>query len=102
MDTCSLGEQDIIDFLVAEAKTLGEVSPRCIVVNRVQTTRSITRTVKFALVVTTNNLTLIDALIFKCLDFDEDLIFIGSEVNFQTDLEIDYLYFEAKILAKKR
>ena len=102
MNGCSLTEQDMIDFLLTVAKNNGELSPRCVVVNRLQNKNSITRIVKFALVVTTNNLTLIDALIYECLDFSEDLIFVGSEVNFQTDLEIDYLYFEANIIAKKR
>ena len=99
--SCSITEQECVDFLIKESKLLGELSPRCVVVNRMQTRNSLTRTVRFALVVTTNNLTLIDGLNYKCMDFSDEMYFVGSEVNFQQDLDVDYLYFEAKIIAKK-
>ena len=69
---------------------------------RQQIKNSISRTVRFALVVTSNNTALINALIYKCLEKDEELYFVGSEVNLQSDLEIDYVYFEAKVYAKKK
>lgn len=103
MNICTLTEQEVIKFLVNSAKNLGENSPRCIVVNREQKRNSLTRIVRFALVVTANNFELIDALILDSLTFDNYLYFVGSELNRQSDnLEIDYLYFEALILAKKR
>jgi len=102
MGLCNLTEKECSDFLIATAKDGGEKSPRAITVLRTQSTRSITRTVKIALIVTTNNTTLLDFLIEKCLDKDEELIFVGSEVNLQSDLEIDYFFFEAKIMAKKQ
>ncbi len=96
----TLTEQACIDFLVSEAKNNGETAPRCIVMNRIQKSNSITRYVKFALVVTTENIGLVDALIFKCLDFHDNIEFVGSEVNLQSqELEIEYLYFSAKITA---
>ena len=102
MAICSLTEEEIVKFLVDSAKAEGEVSPRCVVMTRQQSKNSIARTVRFALIVTSNNTALIDALIHKCLEKDEELYFVGSEVNLQSDLEIDYVYFEAKIYAKKK
>lgn len=96
---CTKTEEEILEFLLSVAKEQGETSPRAIVLTRLQGKRSITRTVKFVLVVTSNNTKVIDALIQASLDFYEDLFFIGSEVNLQSDLSIDYLYFEANILA---
>ena len=102
MVICSLTEDEIVTFLVDSAKAEDEVSPRCVVMTRQQSKNSIVRTVRFALVVTSNNTALIDALIFGCLEKDEELYFVGSEVNLQSDLEIDYLYFEAKVYATKK
>jgi len=102
MDICNFSEQQAISFLLNSAKTLGEKSPRCIVVSREQKRNSLTRTVRFALVITSNNFDLIDALILNSLEYDNYLYFVGSELNRQGDLEVDYLYFEALILAKKR
>jgi hypothetical protein len=100
MDCNDLTEDDVINHLLDISRVNGEVSPRCVIVNRLQPINSITRVVKFALIVTSNNTTLIDALIKSCLELDWDLFFKGSEVNLQSDLEIDYLYFEASINAK--
>jgi len=99
---CNKTEQEIIDMLVSVAKEGGVLAPRAIVVDRLQKSNSLTRTVKIALVVPTNEVLLIDKLIFECLEFDDNLNFSGSSVNLQTDLEIDYLYFEAKIMAIKK
>jgi len=99
MDICSLTEPEIVSFLVDSAEVEGETSPRCVVMTRQQTKNSIRRTVRFALIVTSNNIALINALILKCLEKDEELYFVGSEVNLQNNLEIDYLYFEALIYA---
>ncbi len=102
MAICSLTEEEIVKFLVDSAKADGEKAPRCVVMTRQQSKNSIARTVRFALVVTSNNTALIDALIHKCLETGEELYFVGSEVNLQSDLEIDYVYFEAKISATKK
>ena len=101
MSTCNkITEEQVMDFLLKVAKANNEVSPRCIVMTRSQKNKnSITRTVRFALIVTSNNTKLIDALIQECLDNQPDVTFIGSEVNLQSDLSIDYLYFEADIYA---
>ncbi len=102
MDICNLTEQEAMNFLVEKAKEVGEKAPRCVVVSRLQKHNSLTRTVRFALIVTANNIGLIDALIFDSLSYTNRLYFVGSELNRQGDsLEIDYLYFEALILAKK-
>ena len=100
MNACDMTEVEVIEFLTETAKDLGEVSPRVVVGAREQKRHSITRTVKFAVIATANNITLIDGLIQKCLEKDDELYFVGSQVNLQGDLEIDYLYFEAKIFAK--
>ncbi len=102
MANCGFTEDEIVTFLVDSAKAVGEVSPRCVVLTRTQLKNSITRTVRFALVVTSNNTALIDALIHKCLERDDGLWFVGSEVNLQGDLEIDYVYFEAQVYATKK
>ena len=99
---CSKTEQEIIDMLLDTARDGGVSAPRCIVVDRVQPIRSIARTVKFALVVPTNEVLLIDKLIFACMEFDDELAFVGSNVNLQSEVIIDYIYFEAKIMALKK
>lgn len=96
----NLTETIAMSGLVTAAKALGETAPRAIVVARQQRERSIMRTVKIALVVTTNNETLIDGLIKYCLSIDNIVTFVGSDVNLQSDMEIDYLFFEAQIMAK--
>jgi len=100
MNSQTLTEQQVINKLIASAKSSGEISPRVVVVSRTQKERSLQRIVRFALIVTTNNETLLEALIGSTLDDDLDFNFIGSEANLQGDLEVDYMYFEAKIMYK--
>lgn len=102
MANINLTEDEVETFLLGVAKSNGETAPRCVVVVRTQLPRGLTRLVKFGLIVTSNNSALVDALIQECLStLDDKLVFVGSEVNLQSDLEIDYLYFEAKIFASK-
>ena len=102
MDICKMTEAEIASQLISDSKTEGVTAPRVIVVNREAKMNGITRTVRFALVVPANNEPLIDKLIANALDRGNDYYFVGSEVNLQNDsMEIDYLYFEAKIMAKK-
>jgi hypothetical protein len=101
MNVTTITEQDVISTLIARAKLEGEVAPRAIVIGRTQAERSLTRKVKFALVVSINNETLVDALIAESLTNDLQFTFIGSEANLQGDLEVDYLFFEAKIMLKQ-
>ncbi len=101
MADINLTEKDVIDKLIARCKLENENSPRAIVVNRVQEARALCRTVRIALVVSTNNETLIDALIQETIDNDLNFTFVGSDVNLQSDMEVDYLFFEAKIFVKK-
>lgn len=102
MNNINLTEQQVMDKLITRAKAEGENSPRAIIVNRVvQNTRSLQRTVRVALVVSTDNELLVDALIQESLDNDLDFQFVGSDMNLQSDLEVDYLFFEAKIMAKQ-
>lgn len=91
-------ELDVIKLLIEKAKLNGEVSPRVVIMTRTQPLRSITRTVRFALVVTSDNLTLVDAMIKELLPYD-DINFVGSELNLQGDMDIAYLYYEASIFA---
>ena len=100
MEICDLTEIECSEFLTNTARDFGEKSVRCITTSRQQSHRSLTRTVRFALVVSVNNMRLLDYIIEKCLEKDKELWFVGSEANLQGDLEIDYFYFEAKILAK--
>ena len=94
-----LTEQDVVTLLIDNAKLNNEVSPRVVIMLRTQKPRSLTRTVRFALIVTADNLDLIDNMIKSTLDYDS-VDFIGSEVNLQGDMSIAYLYFEALIIAK--
>jgi predicted nucleotidyltransferase len=100
LNNVDLTEQIVIDKLIARAKVEGERAPRAIVINRTQVNRALQRTVRIALVVSTNNEALINALISESLDNDLDFSFVGSEVNLQGDMEVDYLFFEAKVFAK--
>ena len=104
MNNVDLTEDIFIGKLKTVAKANGEVSPRAIIIERtvVNPERSLQRKVRVALVVTANNTTLMEALIKECLDNDFDFYFTGSEVNLQDNMEIDYLYFEAKIMLKKQ
>ena len=103
MDNVQQTEASVSEFLVAKAKEKGEISARTIVVNRLvkNPERSLQRIVRIALLVSTNNENLVDALIQECLNNDNDIYFVGSDVNLQSDMKIDYLFFEAKIMAKK-
>jgi len=103
MNNMKLTEDDCIAFLVDKAKAHGDSSPRCIVVNRVvkgDPRRTLQRTVRFALVVSINNETLLNAIMKDCLDSDFDVAFVGSDVNLQSNMEVDYLFFEALIMVK--
>ena len=103
MNNIQLTEADVIEALMADAKTLGVKAPRCRVLKRTMRPNSLTRLVMFALIVPTDNESLIDALITQALEQDNDYIFIGSEVNLQKDsIEVDYLFFEAKIMSKTK
>ena len=103
MNNTTLTEKQVVDKLIAVAKTNGETAPRAIIIERGVTNpeRSLQRKVRIALVVTANNTKLMDALIKECLDNDFDFYFTGSEVNLQDNMEIDYLFFEAKIFFKQ-
>ena len=103
MNSITQTETSVMDFLIAKAKENGSNAPRALVVNREvkNPERSLQRTIRVALVVSTNSETLVDALIQECLINDNDVYFVGSNVNLQSDLEIDYLFFEAKIMSKK-
>jgi len=97
-------EKDAIDFLMEVAKANGQPTPRVIIVSRLvpNAAYSAQRTVRLALVTTTNNEALLNALIKACLlEENNDIYFVGSDVNLQTDLEVDYLYFETKIFIKQ-
>lgn len=104
MTNIKITENEAMTFLIDNAKLSGSLAPRAIVINRVvkNPERSFQRIVKIALIVTSDNETLVDFLIEKCLEFDNDIYFVGSDVNFQNDLEIDYLFFETKIMTKKQ
>lgn len=101
MSNCVNSEAEVIETLLDVAKASGVTAPRVVVSNRLQAERSMTRTVRFALIVPSNNETVLNALIAQSVDDDGRFFFIGSDVNLQGDMEIDYLYFEAKIMAKR-
>ena len=96
---CSLTEKEVIDFLITSAKKYDEVSPRCVIMTRTQSKNSITRDVRFALIVSSDNIVLIDGINKDLLELPV-VHFIGSEKNLQSDMEIEYLYFDAQIMAK--
>ena len=101
MDVCKLTETQVVAKLIATAKANGQSAPRVVVANRMQKANSKTRTVRFALIVTTNQELLIDALINESLTEENNYYFTGSDVNLQEGgMEVDYLFFEAKIMAK--
>jgi len=97
----NLTEADVMSKLIARAKDEDEVSPRAIVIARLQAPNSATRTVKIALIVAINNESLVDALIDECILNDMNFYFIGSEAQLQGEMEVDYLMFEAKIMVKR-
>ncbi len=100
----TMTEVDVSKFLIDNAKLHGDNSPRTIVVNRTVTgnpERTLQRTVRVALITNTDNESLVDALIQDCLAIDNAIYFVGSDVNLQSEMQVDYLFFEAKIMAKK-
>ncbi len=102
-ENTELTEQEVSTFLLDKAKASGQVSPRVVIVNRTVEKSSYTmrRLVSFALITTTNNETLLNTLIQDCMDtYNNDVYFSGSNVNLQTDLEVDYLYFNAYVFKK--
>ncbi len=102
MDLCKMTEAEVSSQLITDAKAEGVTAPRVLVVNRLAKQGGITRTVRFALIVPTNNEPLIDKLIANSLDRGQEYYFVGSEINLQNDaMEIDYLFFEAKIMGKR-
>ena len=104
MINIDITEADVMKFLIDNAKLGGSLSTRALVVNRVvnNSQMSLQRTIRIALIVATNNEALVDFLIKKCLDNNNDIYFVGSDVNFQSHMEIDYLFFESKIKAKTK
>lgn len=99
--TATLTESEVMSGLITKAKVLGAQAPRAIVVSRVQPINSLTRTVRIALVISLDNESVVDGLIRHCFDDDSGTRFVGSEANLQGEVEVDYLFFEAKIMAKK-
>lgn len=95
-------EAEVISFLTEQAKVYGVASPMVIVINRNMPYNSITRKVRFVVVVPINSEKVVDGLISDCLNVTNLFIaFAGSEVNLDNgDLSMDYLYFDANIIAK--
>ena len=100
MGNCVKSEAEITASLLQVAKASGVTAPRVVISNRIQKERSMTRKVRFALIVPSNNEALVNALIAQSVADDGEFYFIGSDVNLQGDMEVDYLYFEASIMAK--
>lgn len=96
----NITEKKVVDILIARAKLSGELAPRAIVVSRtvVNPKRSITREVRIALVTSINNEKLISALEDECVLNNMMFYFVGSETNLQGDVEVDYLFFETKVM----
>ena len=97
-------EAGVSKFLIDNSKLHGDNSPKTIVVNRTvgaNPTRTLQRTIRIALVTSIDNELLVDALIQDCLEIDNAIYFVGSDVNLQSEMKVDYLFFEAKIMAKK-
>jgi len=102
-DQNKVRESDVITFLETTAKNIGVTSPMVIVVNRTSQSLSLTRKVRFVVVVPTNSETVVDGLIKASLYETNSVVsFSGSEVNLDNgDLSMDYLYFDANIIAKQ-
>lgn len=104
MTDINMTEVNMSKFLIDNSKLHGDKSPRTIVVNRTvknNPERTLQRTVRMALVTSINNELLVDALIQDCLGIDNAIYFVGSDVNLQSEMQVDYLFFEAKIMAKQ-
>jgi hypothetical protein len=72
-------------------------APLVIITGRRAHPNGITRAVTATVVVSVNNEELLNALIKLSLNYD--FSFTGSETNLQGDLEVDYLFFTADIIA---
>lgn len=100
MDICDITEESILELLVNVSKANGDDTPRAFVHKRTQVgNNSLTRKVSFILIVSIDNIKLIDALVKASLGV-EGFYFTGSEVNLQSDLTIQYIHTEASIMAK--
>lgn len=98
----TVSEANVITFLTDAAQEYGVSSPMVIVANRTLQPSSLTRRVRFVVVVPTNSEAVVDGLIKDCLYATNSVVtFTGSEVNLDNgDLSMDYLYFDANIVAK--
>jgi len=103
MINVNLTEIEVTEKLITKSKELGEVSPRVVIVQRtvINPSKSIKRLVRFALIVSAGNEKLLDGLIAECVSNDMSFYFVGSDINLQNDLNIEYLYFEAEIMPKQ-
>jgi hypothetical protein len=99
-----LTEQEVIDKLLTTAKANGQNAPRVVIANRVveNPNRNIKRKVRFALVVSAGDVTLLDKLVALCIDNDMNFYFVGSDINLQDSLDVEYLYFEAEIMPQQQ
>ena len=81
-------EAGVSKFLIDKAELFGDKSPRTIVVNRTvkgNPERTLQRTIRIALITSTDNELLVDALIQDCLEIDNAIYFVGSDVNLQSE-----------------
>jgi len=100
MDEVTLTEKYVSDKLIAVAKDFGVNAPRVVIAKRatLKPSQSLNRLVTFALIVPLDVDGLLDALIKQCLDDNMSYYFVGSDVNLQGNLDVEYLYFEADIM----
>jgi hypothetical protein len=96
VDCNTLTESSFRTLLQDEAKKF-VTAPLVIITGRRAYPNGITRSVTATVIVAINNDELLDALIKLSLNYDFN--FTGSETNLQGEMEVDYLFFTADIIA---
>ncbi len=98
MNEClNMTEAEWSAMLLAEAKKHFK-APAVLITSRKALPRGITRIVNATVVVDINNETVLNALIKLSIDYEFE--FLYSEANLQGELEVDYLTFQANMIAK--
>lgn len=90
-------EQEMLDLLDTTCKKYTS-APKIIVAKR-EVLGGVSRKVTFVCIVNRNLEDLINELVFQGLQ--EDFTFMGSELNLQDNMDVDYLYITAEISARK-
>lgn len=104
MDEIQLTEAYVIDLLKQSCTEKGITAVNCVVFNRQATnSRALSREVTFAVVIDQDyDESVLDYLIHNTLKDEGEIYFSNSQLEYNNGNSQDFLFFKAKIYAKKR